>query len=169
MERRRFMKNVGISSAALVALPFGASAAAGPTPQAGNVEIMTEDELDLIENALSEIPADMQNADPAETPNFEAELEQQIGATAAIQGTGTGIAPASGWACAAAVATFVATNGIPVAKILRWIKDARKIWGGVRGIWTAIKSGQAAAEIGEEAAGFLGELLSVPGIVETCF
>lgn len=169
MERRRFMKNLGLSSAALVALPLGASAAAAPNTQADTTEIMTEDELDLIESALSELPADLQNADPAETPDFEAELEQQIGATAAIQGTGTAIAPASGWACASAVATFIATNGIPVAKIVRWIKDARAIWGGVRGIWAAIRSGQAAAQIGEEAAGLLGELLSVPGIVETCF
>jgi len=39
----------------------------------------------------------------------------------------------------------------------------------VRAIWAAIRSRQAAAELGEGAAGLLGELLSAPGIVETCF
>lgn len=169
MDRRRFVKNIGVSGVALLTVPFGASAMAAPAPRLDASEIMSEDELDLIERGLAELPEDLQNADPAEYPNFEAELESQLGATAALGAASGGATTASGWACAAAVASFVATNGIPVAKVIRWIRDARKIWGGVRGIWAAIKSGQAAAEIGEEAAGLLGELLSVPGIVETCF
>ncbi|WP_143469478.1 hypothetical protein [Kytococcus aerolatus] len=67
------------------------------------------------------------------------------------------------------VAKVVATYGVPVFKVLDWIRKARKIWGGVTGIWRAIRSGPAAAEIGPEAAAVLEGILGYGSIKEHCF
>lgn len=71
-------------------------------------------------------------------------------------------------ACAAAIAPLIIEYGIPVAKVVGWIRRARAIWGGVRGIWTAIRSGAAAAEIGEDAVKVLEGILGVGGVVSAC-
>lgn len=71
--------------------------------------------------------------------------------------------------CAKEVAILVITYGVPVLKVVQWINKARKLWGGVRGILTAIKSGGAATELGAEGAAILGAILGVEGVKKQCF
>lgn len=72
-------------------------------------------------------------------------------------------------ACALAVAQAIVDNGPSVAAVIGWVKKARKIWGGVSGIITAIRSGVAATELGEDASQLLMGILGIGDIVTTCF
>lgn len=73
------------------------------------------------------------------------------------------------WGCTAAVAGLVAEYGLPVMKVIKWIRRADEIWGGVVGIKDAIVSGAAAAEIGEDAAKVLEAILGLEGVNSACF
>lgn len=73
------------------------------------------------------------------------------------------------WGCIAAIAGLVAEYGLPVMKVIKWIRRAKEIWGGVSGIWTAIRSGVAATEIGEDGAKVLEAILGIEGVTSACF
>ena len=47
-----------------------------------------------------------------------------------------------GWfSCAWAVGSFVLQYGLPIGDLYKWVKEAREVWGDVRGIMAAIRSG----------------------------
>ena len=119
------------------------------------------------EAALAELPPELQEADPNTYPNYEEELKAHLSNS---KSTPPGeVSPQFNFAaCAAAVAPLIIEYGIPVWKVIGWIRRARQIWGGVRGIWTAIRSGAAAAEIGEDAVKVLEGILGVGGVVSAC-
>lgn len=71
--------------------------------------------------------------------------------------------------CAIEVAGVIIEYGIPVAKVLSWIRTARRLWGGVRGIIRAIRSGAAAAQIGPEGVEVLKALLGFGDVIAACF
>ena len=73
------------------------------------------------------------------------------------------------WGSIAAIAGLVAEYGLPVMKVIKWIRRAKEIWGGVSGIWTAIRSGVAATEIGEDGAKVLEAILGIEGVTSACF
>lgn len=80
-----------------------------------------------------------------------------------------GIAPAfNAAACAAAIVPLIVEYEFPVAKVVGWIRRPARSGGGVRGIWTTIRSGAAAAEIGEDAVKVLERILGVGGVVSAC-
>jgi hypothetical protein len=72
-------------------------------------------------------------------------------------------------ACGAAVAGFIAQYGIPVLKVVGWIREARALFGSAYDIYVAIRYGRAGAEMGEEAAQMLQALLGIDGVVSACF
>lgn len=77
---------------------------------------------------------------------------------------------ATNWAlCASQVAAAILTNSVPVAKIVSWIKKARKLYGGVKGILHVIRSGQAVVELGPEATKILEQILGIDGVINACF
>ncbi|MGP5725398.1 hypothetical protein ACTXOR_06380 [Arthrobacter rhombi] len=57
---------------------------------------------------------------------------------------------------------------VPCGKGRRLDSTARAIWGWSPGIWTTIRSGAAAAEIGEDAVKVLERILGVGGVVSAC-
>lgn len=73
------------------------------------------------------------------------------------------------WQCTAKVASIIIQYGLPVGKVLEWLKDAREIWGGVTGIWRAIRSGAAFTEIGEEGVQILEMLFGFESVAFACF
>ena len=74
------------------------------------------------------------------------------------------------WAlCASQVAATVLQYGIPIAKVISWLKKARALWGGLRGIYYAIASGSAAAEIGEDAVSIIEGILGLDAVKKACF
>ena len=135
----------------------------------------TEDEqLDMILRALDSMPEELKRADPHTYPGYSEKIAPYLEGLTTIQTPvdSSGDAEASPafnvFGCSLALGSFVVQFGFPVFKIIAWIKKARSLWGGVSGIWRAIRSGQAAAEIGEDAVNVLSELLGVPGLVEAC-
>lgn len=88
--------------------------------------------------------------------------EKDVAATGVIRLQGAG-------SCVAQIAVVVVTYGVPATRVLKWLKEAKEIWGGVRGILVAIDSGVAATEIGGEAATLLQAILGVKDVKEACF
>ena len=133
-----------------------------------------DQQFDLILRKLESLPEHLKKANPKTYPNYEAEIRRYVGDTKLVTQPSVVKKPGqspqfNAWACAGSLAGFVVSTGIPVTKIIGWIKKARAIWGGVRGIMTAIRSGVAATEIGGEAATVLMEILGAGGVVQNCF
>ncbi|MGV9184004.1 hypothetical protein ACTOVL_08270 [Arcanobacterium canis] len=126
---------------------------------------LSDAELDRLIQALDRVPENLRNANPRTTPNYEAELSRALNGIR-VRGIAT---RASWWQCGTEVASVIVQYGLPVGKILKWLKEARKIWGGVSGIWRAIKSGAAFAEIGEEGVQALEMILGFDGVISACF
>lgn len=126
---------------------------------------LSDAELDRLIQALDRVPENLRNANPRTTPNYEAQLSRALNGMS-VRGIAT---RASWWQCGAEVASVIAQYGLPVGKIVKWLKEARKIWGGVSGIWRAIKSGAAFAEIGEEGVQALEMILGFDGVISACF
>lgn len=124
---------------------------------------------------LESLPEDLKNADPNTTKNYEERLNKALGGVKVAQKDrslvvkGGELSPqVNWWNCGLALAGVVAEYGVPVAKVLKWLKDGYKIFGGVRNLINAIRSGAAMAEIGEDAAVILGGILGVDGVITAC-
>lgn len=172
INRRKVLLGIGTAGTLLTLGATTPATALTPTPQA----LMTEDQqLDLILKKLDSLPVHLKNANPKTYPNYEQEIKRHLGNTTTVVPStisaqlGVALPQFNVGACIASLAGFVASTGIPVFKIIGWIRSARAIWGGFRGIWTAIRSGAAIREIGGEAATVLGELLGIGGIANSCF
>ena len=74
-----------------------------------------------------------------------------------------------GFNCVMSVAGVILEYGIPVAKVISWIRKARALYGGVEGILYAIQIGAAQAEVGEEAATILAGILGLDSVINACF
>ena len=77
------------------------------------------------------------------------------------------------WGCIAAVAALVAEYGLPVMKVIGWIRKGKELYGSVAGLARAIKSGQIfkdpVEDIGEDGAKLLEALLGLDGVKTACF
>lgn len=131
---------------------------------------LSEDQqFELILRKLESLPRHLKLANPTTYPGYENEIRHYLGEISLVTPVESKFSNPNNWACVASLAGFVASTAIPVFKIISWIRRARAIWGGVRGIITAIRSGAAAREIGGEAATVLGEILGIGGVAENCF
>lgn len=137
------------------------SAATAPDGQ------MSEEQFQHTIEVLDQLPEDLKTADPKTTPNYEQRLTEAIDQIEGIQAGGT--TTYVNWiSCGAALAGVVAQYGIPVAKVVKWLKDGYKIFGRIKGLIAAVRSGAAAAEIGEDAVNVLEGILGVDGVVSAC-
>ncbi|MDO4820868.1 MAG: hypothetical protein Q4A03_02310 [Rothia sp. (in: high G+C Gram-positive bacteria)] len=171
MDRRTAL--VGISGVGVL-LALGGGTSANARGFRSSQKFMTRDQqFDLILSKLESLPEHLKEADPRTYPNYEKEIQRYIGDTTLLSpaenSTGVITPQFNAWACAGSLAGFIVNTGAPVAKIIGWIKRARQLWGGVRGIWRAIRSGAAAAEIGSEAASVLEDILGYGDVVNNCF
>ncbi|MBE3557570.1 MAG: hypothetical protein IMW91_11035 [Firmicutes bacterium] len=129
-----------------------------------------DEQLNEIISKLDGLPDSLKNADPKTTPNYEEKLNEALGGITVVQGVEPGrYTTLSIWTCTLAVAGLVAQYGFPVARVLKWIKEAKSLYRSVSGIIRAIRSGAAAADIGGDAAKFLEALLGIDSIVSACF
>jgi len=71
--------------------------------------------------------------------------------------------------CAASIAGVIAQYGLPVFKVVSFIREARALFGSAYDIYLAIRYGRAAAEMGEEATQIIEALLGIDGVVSACF
>lgn len=166
--RRNVLKFFGMT-AAVAAIP---AAAMRPASAASGVN--EEQQLNEIVKALDSLPEHLKNQDPASNPNYEDDLREHLGNITVLSppveaSEGMGTAAFNPIQCPVEVAKFAATTAFPVAKIVGWIRKARQIWGSVANIRYAIRSGQAAGEIGPEAAAVLEGVLGLGGVRKQCF
>lgn len=173
MDRRSALAGLGVTGALLA---LGGITSANALEARNSQQLLTPDQqFDLILSKLESLPQHLKEANPKTYPNYEKEIRKYVGDTKLLPPTVGTSEPRNphlkfnGVACASSLAGFVVSTGIPVLKIIGWIKKARAIWGGVRGIMAAIKSGVAATEIGGEAATVLMEILGAQGVVNNCF
>ena len=171
MDRRTAL--IGISGAGVL-LVLGGGTSANALDLRTSQKFMTRDQqLDLILSKLESLPEHLKEADPKTYPNYEQEIRRYLGDTTLLPpaetSTGATIPYFNAWACAGSLAGFIINTGIPVAKIIGWIKRARQLWGSVKGVWNAIRRGEAAAKIGSEAASVLEDILGYGDVVNNCF
>ncbi|KAB1554251.1 hypothetical protein F7232_04625 [Corynebacterium sp. 319] len=139
---------------------------------AGNLQVHNENEveLDLLIQALEATPATLQEADPKTTPDYRNQLAYSLDEFSYNRKIAQGEAfRTTWWLCSLKVATVIVQYGIPVAKVVGWLKNARKLWGGIKGITTALETGAAEAEIGEEAVQVIEMLLGFNEVIDACF
>lgn len=71
-------------------------------------------------------------------------------------------------ACLAALGEFLITTGIPAAKIIKIIRDAKKIYGSLMQAIKAIKTNADAVTLGEESITVLQKIIGIDGVIAKC-
>lgn len=139
------------------------------------INLSTDEGAEQLVTLLESLPEDLKNADPNTTKNYEERLNSALGGVKVVQkdrslaGQSGELSTQVNWvACAASLAGVVVQYGVPVAKVVKWLKDGYKIFGGVKNLIKAIRSGAAAAEVGEDAAKVLEGILGIDGVVSAC-
>ncbi|MCT1367589.1 hypothetical protein [uncultured Kocuria sp.] len=155
---------IGVGVAATNAEAHGNIVQSAATTPNGQI---SEEQFQHTMRVLDQLPEDLKTADPKTTPNYEQRLTEAINK---IEGAeSSGVTTYVNWiSCGAALAGVVAQYGIPVGKVVKWLKDGYKIFGGIKGLIAAIRSGAAIAEIGEDAVKVLEGILGVDGVVTAC-
>jgi hypothetical protein len=158
--------------------------------------VVFEDPLDQMLTVLESVPADLKDADPATTPDYERRLADAIDAgidEASIPGRlasgavvvsaasfrtsnsgSLGAEPyvrlAANWfACGSDIVGLIVQYGVPVGRVIGWIKEARAIFGSLSGIVRAIAGGDFAVAVGDDAARVIEASLGVDGVIADCF
>ncbi|MFC5369445.1 hypothetical protein ACFPH7_01190 [Arcanobacterium bovis] len=137
---------------------------------------MTDKEFNTLISRLENLPEDLRNGTSRNVPNYNQRLEAEL-AGLKVGGNSHGIPPtmpgvtvlASWWQCASEVASAIIQYGVPVGKVLGFLRDAKRIWGGISGIWHALYSGDAARQIGNEGVEILQGILGLDGVINACF
>ncbi|MFT2708313.1 hypothetical protein [Clavibacter zhangzhiyongii] len=157
-----------------------------------------DDQLGQMLSLLESLPEDLKQADPKTTPNYANRLTSEIDARSGGASAASGIVsdspvistalftlPSGGpraytmgprielavnwFACATDIVGLIVQYGVPVGKVIGWIKDARAIYGSVRAIAAAIRRGDFGVTEGEDAAQVLEGLLGIDGVIADCF
>lgn len=130
---------------------------------------LTDAGLSYLINRLDQLPESVKQANPQDIPDYAQKLDNflaggSFSTTMRITPMGTN------WPqCIFQIGLLVAQYGIPVAKVVGWLKEAKAVWGGVSGIWKAIRSGWVAARFGSQAGNILSAILGTDGVIRACF
>ena len=173
MDRRKFLRTATAAGTAGVALTLTSSSAfAGMTRPANTIppgkaaaltDAQKDQKLTDILNTLEAVPNDLKNADPATTPDYKNRLFVATNGITVVEAPGTTQEDAAQFGVGGCVL------GVPVAKVIAWIRKAKALYGAVNSIRSAILVGTAAGEIGEEAATVLMGILGLDSVVNACF
>lgn len=171
-DRRALLSSgaLALLGTALAATPVAASAQSGRT--------IADQQLDEVLRALEGLPEELKTGTSQSVENYESRLREALGgvktpdpvAVREAAGETPGMQPFfDPIMCPIELAAFVLSVGIPVGRMIQYIRRAREIWGSVRGIWAAIRSGDAAGAIGADGVDLLTELLGSPSVAAACF
>lgn len=152
-----------------ITLPTATVQIAHATPKDANAisqEKISAEELDHVLEVLEQLPDDLKYADPQVTQNYEERLAGEI---RKIEVGESGTSFRTNWGlCALEVAKFIGEYGIPVFKVISWLKQLKKLHGSMKNVITSIIDGRAYTEVGEEGAEVLLALTGIPSVVEAC-
>ncbi|WP_226363144.1 hypothetical protein [Pseudonocardia sp. ICBG1142] len=76
--------------------------------------------------------------------------------------------PAGVAACIAALGEFIITTGIPAAKLVKIIRDAKKVYGSLMAALKKLNTNPSVSELGEEAATILQKIIGIDGVIAKC-
>lgn len=147
----------------------------GGIQQLASTTTISDAELDALVTRLDQLPESVKQANPQDIPNYATKLNNFLAGgtfsdTPSLASRGKMSTLGTNWPkCVLEIGLLVVQYGIPVAKVIKWVKEAKAIWGGVKGIWWAITHGVAAAQIGGEGAKVLSGLLGTQGFINACF
>jgi hypothetical protein len=133
---------------------------------------MTDADFNALVSRLEQLPESVQQANPKTIPNYAGKLDNFLaGGSFSDARMNRAISPlGTNWPnCIFQIGLLVVQYGIPVAKVVGWLKEAKAIWGGVTGIWKAIRSGWVAAKFGSQAGNILSAILGADGVIRACF
>jgi len=71
-------------------------------------------------------------------------------------------------ACLAALGEFLVTTGIPAAKIIKIIRDAKRIYGSLKAAVAAIGENPDMPALGEEGLTILQKIIGIDGVIAKC-
>lgn len=179
MERREFSKIAALTGAGLLVAP-AAWASSNPGNVAGSTApgaaLTAEDEQFLkIISELDALPEDLKRQTPTQGGNYEAQLTAQLDGLKSVNSVSTSdsAVPAFNWAaCVWEVAKVIVQYGIPVVKVVGWLKQLWRMYRSVTAIIDALKDGRAFVEnpeITEEGAKIIEMLLGLEGVTNACF
>jgi hypothetical protein len=147
----------------------------GGIQELASTTTISDAELDALVTRLDQLPESVKQANPQDIPNYATKLNNFLAGgtfsdTPSLASRGKMSTLGTNWPkCVLEIGLLVVQYGIPVAKVIKWVKEAKAIWGGVKGIWWAITHGVAAAQIGGEGAKVLSGLLGTQGFINACF
>ncbi|WP_058234523.1 hypothetical protein [Devriesea agamarum] len=174
MHRRSFFQTAGICGLAL-AVPSVANAADTPISLGfANATQDPEEQLRTIVGRLDALPAELKKADPKSYPDYEKKLRAHLGDLKAVSVPQTepavygSVMMMNPIKCAASVVSIVIKLGTSVVQIIKWIVASFKKYGGIKGVWNALISGQLLKDFGKEAADALKAILGIKDVVEAC-
>ncbi|WP_058235133.1 hypothetical protein [Devriesea agamarum] len=177
MHRRSFFQTAGICG---LALTVPSVAYAADTPVSLGFMDTPEDptkQLETIVGRLDALPADLKKADPKSYPNYEEKLRAHLGDLKVVTPPqprlfstplGNTVMVTNPVKCAFSVVSVVVKFGISVIKIIQWIVQAFKKYGGIKGVWEALRSGKLSIDFGKEAEKVLNEIMGIQQVVEAC-
>lgn len=186
MQRRAFLTTAGIGTLGLLtganlvgATPSQAtsttalrSSGGATTLTSAEAEAQIEAQLEDILSALENLPADLQEGSPESTPDYQERLRQELDGLTTVDPELTaqvlGFTPQTGWLCAAELAAFVVTTGVPVFRMIRILNQARVAAGGWNGLLVALRTGQLVGLVGEDSAEILEQILGVNSVIDAC-
>lgn len=177
MDRRSALKTALIAASAGTAAVIAPSAFAkteNAAPPVNTAPADPDTQFDNIVKSLEALPEDLKNADPGTTTDYSTRLHKELDGLKVvdrgqnIQKDGA-IQYGFGFNCVMSVAGVILEYGIPVAKVISWIRKARVLYGGVEGILYDIQIGAVQAEVGEEAATILVGILGLDSVINACF
>ncbi|WP_226360815.1 hypothetical protein [Pseudonocardia sp. ICBG1142] len=76
--------------------------------------------------------------------------------------------PAGVAACIAALGEFIITTGIPAAKLVKIIRDAKKVYGSLMAAIKKLNTKPSVSDLGEEAATILQKIIGIDGVIAKC-
>ncbi|WP_224389092.1 hypothetical protein [Pseudonocardia sp. ICBG1293] len=109
-----------------------------------------------LERALASLPADQRD-------NPHAVRNALLRSTSHDRLNPVGVA-----ACLAALGEFIITTGIPGAKIVKIIRDARKLHGSLMAALKAVRTNPSLSELGEESIAILQKIIGIDGVIAKC-
>ncbi|WP_226363180.1 hypothetical protein [Pseudonocardia sp. ICBG1142] len=71
-------------------------------------------------------------------------------------------------ACIAALGEFIITTGIPAAKIVKIIRNAKKLYGSLAVAIKTTQSNPSLSELGEEAVTILQKIIGIDDVIAKC-
>jgi hypothetical protein len=108
----------------------------GGIQELASTTTISDAELDALVTRLDQLPESVKQANPQDIPNYATKLNNFLAGgtfsdTPSLASRGKMSTLGTNWPkCVLEIGLLVVQYGIPVAKVIKWVKEAKAIWGG---------------------------------------